>query len=484
MRGIVKPSDLADKHLYYMSITENNDKGEAPFTMYGKMVKVNKDNWMNVCGGYLIFDIVALSQHINVNGYKWISRVDISNNEFVIDYGTDIYRVENMIFVGPKYAPSEFIVTDPEIALKMATKYSRNLKYIDKSLHTLELYAAMLENGVCPLPYIDYMPDSLSLESVKKDCHSIKYIKDKTPELKMLAVTQDGTTLQYIDEQTDDLCLAAVGCSGMALQYVKNKTEAICMAAIEKTGMALQFSPYKPDEYCIVAIKNSINALKFVPLNPSDDILKTAISVNSIVTLQYFPSAIRFIENPSYTSYVDAVCHNGNNLKYISEKNQDEYICEIALRKCKHRESREECASGIALKYVINPTPKLCVIATKTCKHALSLVKNQTEEMCIAVVSVYGKALNYVHNKTVAVCEAALKNDGLALKYIINQTEKMCEIAVKQNGMAIKYVRIKQTLRMCLFAVYRNAYSLAHMDDEILANNPVIREIAHVFLSK
>lgn len=122
---------------------------------------------------------------------------------------------------------------------------------------------------------------------------------------------------------------------------------------------------------------------------------------------------------------------------------------------------------GIALEYVKEQTPELCLIAVKQNGYALMSVKEQTPELCLAAVRQNGYALEYVKEQTPEICLAAVKQNGLALKYARFQTPEICLAAVTRNSYALEYARI-QTPELCLEAVKTNGLALKHVKKQTL----------------
>lgn len=180
-------------------------------------------------------------------------------------------------------------------------------------------------------------------------------------------------------------------------------------------------------------------------------------------------------------------------------------------------------ADGMALEYIKNQTPEMCIAAVKQNPMALKFVKEQTYEICKAAIRriAYntakeldvdmdfvtvkrdGKSMNavkftsgnfvtikclprgktaefvetamknhmidarlneceafrFVKDKTPELCLAAVKANGCALKYIKNQTPELCLAAVKANDCALKYVK-NQTPELCLTAIRQNKLAL------------------------
>ena len=98
--------------------------------------------------------------------------------------------------------------------------------------------------------------------------------------------------------------------------------------------------------------------------------------------------------------------------------------------------------NGLALRYVQNQTPELCMAAVTQNGHALQYVQNQTPEICIAAVMRIGYALEHVTNQTPEICTAAVAENGWALQYVADQTPELCMAAVARSATALRYVKI------------------------------------------
>ena len=140
------------------------------------------------------------------------------------------------------------------------------------------------------------------------------------------------------------------------------------------------------------------------------------------------------------------VTNYGLALEYI--KNQTPEICLVAVKE-----------NGWALKFVNQQTPDICLAAVKENGWALKFVNQQTLEVCLAAVAQNGHALEYVNQQTPDVCLTAVKTHGCALEHVQKQTPEICWAAVKQDGWALECVQ-KQTPEICWAAVTRNEYDL------------------------
>ncbi len=72
---------------------------------------------------------------------------------------------------------------------------------------------------------------------------------------------------------------------------------------------------------------------------------------------------------------------------------------------------------------------------------ALQYVKEQSPEICMEAVRQNGMALQFVEEQTAEICMAAVQQRGYALKYVKEQDPEICKAAVRQNSNALKYVQ-------------------------------------------
>jgi hypothetical protein len=102
-------------------------------------------------------------------------------------------------------------------------------------------------------------------------------------------------------------------------------------------------------------------------------------------------------------------------------------------------------------------TVEMCLIAIKDVKSDIGFVLDHmpkhliNDDFCSLIIKDYGLALKYVKNQTPEICLAAVKNSGHALQYVKNQTPEICLAAIKKTRFAIKYVKNK-TPEICLAA--------------------------------
>jgi len=113
-----------------------------------------------------------------------------------------------------------------------------------------------------------------------------------------------------------------------------------------------------------------------------------------------------------------------------------------------------------SLRYVVNQTPMICLLAVSVDGDSLKYVKKQDNDICLEALKNNGLALHYVKiNQTNEMCTLAVQNHPGALCYVKNQTDDLCMMAVKKAGWLLKYVKM-QSEEICLAAIdnWINAY--------------------------
>lgn len=133
------------------------------------------------------------------------------------------------------------------------------------------------------------------------------------------------------------------------------------------------------------------------------------------------------------------------------------------------------------IRFVDNPSEKLCLMAVNKKGRALREIKIQTEKVCLAAVKNDGFALEYVKKQTDEICLAAVKQAGFALRFVKNQTFEICWAAVRCHKKAINFIRsdeyklqIKEKLRKfpkpMLLTMFRQDIVIYKKDGRIRVN--------------
>ena len=72
----------------------------------------------------------------------------------------------------------------------------------------------------------------------------------------------------------------------------------------------------------------------------------------------------------------------------------------------------------------------------------MNLFGMDSKKADLEMVKRNGMALRFVKDQTPEICLAAVKDYGLVLEYVKNQTTDICLAAIKQNPEAKRFVRI------------------------------------------
>lgn len=130
---------------------------------------------------------------------------------------------------------------------------------------------------------------------------------------------------------------------------------------------------------------------------------------------------------------------------------QTNYICSYFVRR-----------NPLDIYYAYKQTKSLCKLALND-YHSLKFIKNPTKRLCLEFVKKDANAIQYVHNQTKEMCLIAVKKKPSTIQYVHNQTEEMCLIAVKRYPLLLQFVR-KQTEEMCLISVRHKGYNIEFVD--------------------
>lgn len=199
-----------------------------------------------------------------------------------------------------------------------------------------------------------------------------------------------------------------------------------------KTGLNIDIIPFESSDYC------SPGGLYFTDI----DYLYKWIYYND-VPMEW----LRYVSIPEDAK----VCVE--DFKYKSDKFILSERQEITL---KHITTGDAMIAiqlnRMALKYVKEQTPELCMKAINLNSMTLQFVKEQTPELCMCAVENDGLSLQHVKEQTPEICMHAVENNGLALQYVKEQTPEICICAVKKNGNALEFVK-EQTPEICMSAV-------------------------------
>jgi hypothetical protein len=203
------------------------------------------------------------------------------------------------------------------------------------------------------------------------------------------AVRHNPQVIEHVPDQTERLCLIAIDLDPSTIKFVKNKTPQIVKKTVEKNPYYIMDVDEQTDELCILAINRSgkRDIMNFIK-NPSHDMLKAMLSIDGDYlekidnpTAELCNTAVlqnglslRFVETnmKSYKICNDAVNTNVLSIKYVNRANLYENIIKYALKK-----------NGVTLQFIPQDlqTEKLCKIAINSNWESLKFVKNQTDEI-------------------------------------------------------------------------------------------------------
>jgi hypothetical protein len=175
-----------------------------------------------------------------------------------------------------------------------------------------------------------------------------------------------------------------------------------------------------------------------------------------------------FMSQQNEETLIDYVYDDGLALEYIDEQTPD--ICLLATRQ-----------NGRAIQFVKNPSPALWLEAVKQNGRALQHIPVQSQPLCMAAVKQTGYALRYVKKQDASLCMMAVHNNGLALKHVLCQTPYICKVACEQNGFALQFVR-RQTPDIVAAALKANPLAKLYKGSLHVNHNPNLNE-AILYLS-
>ena len=96
--------------------------------------------------------------------------------------------------------------------------------------------------------------------------------------------------------------------------------------------------------------------------------------------------------------------------------------------------------------------------------------ENKTEELCEIAIKSYPSSFNYVprNMQTDKICELVIYHDWCMIKYVPYDkiTDEMYEYAISKNGNLLQHVpENKKTYKLCKIAVQTNGFALKYVPD-------------------
>ena len=455
---------------------------------------------------------------------------------FITNKSIEIYK---QLFKKDRCEKMFMLIKEPSIEIIIefvkASPYALNKKYINEIYHTIELYNIAIRHQGLSIRYIRDRTPEMCLEAVKSDYKALQYIVDQTEEMCLIAVKAHSLELgnfftnhikgkniifdydinrdirfdtyyeprshilRYVMNQNDEICLEAVKNYGLSLKFVENKTLEICMMAVNNIGHAIAFVDNQTEDICMAAVNNSGFAIRYIkPENLTEEICLAAVKQNGL--------AINYIHNYTHEIcyaavnqnglalehvpdemlnediFLDAVRQNGLALEFINIDNQNEDICNEALKNNINaiKFVKKNIDYNLALKAIRNDVMNLQYIpyahvdiineAFNKDYNVIKYIKkfNQTEEMCLKAIQHDIDLIQFVHfNIPNDLAIKAVKKNGIYLKNIINQTDEIVKIALENTINAFKYVK-NYNPYMCLDIVQKDGLQLEHIKKIIL----------------
>jgi hypothetical protein len=479
-------------------------------------IKYVRNQTLNIC-------IAAVKKNFNSIRFITNKSIEIYKELFKKDICEKIF----MLIKDPsKEIIIEFIKACPN---------ALNKKYIKEIDHTIELYNIAVRHQGLSIRYIKDRTPEMCLEAVKTDFKALQYIVDQTEEMCLIAVKANSFELgnfftehikgknivfdyeinrdirfdtyyeprnhilSDVKNQTEKICLEAVKYYGLSLQHVKNKTHEICMVAVNNIGHAIAFVENQTEDICLAAVNNCGFAIRFIKKdNRSEEICLAAVKKNGLA-LNYIHNhtheicyaavnqnglALEHVSEDMLNEdmYLDAVRQNGMALEFINIDNQNEDICNEALKSNINaiKFVKKNIDYDLALKAIRNDVMNLQYIpyahadiineAFNKDHNVIKYIKkyNQTEEMCLKAIQHDIDLIQYVHfNIPNDLAIKAVTKNGIYLKNIINQTDEIVKIALEKTIDAFKYVK-NITPLMCLDIVNKDGLQLEHIKMRIL----------------
>lgn len=159
-------------------------------------------------------------------------------------------------------------------------------------------------------------------------------------------------------------------------------------------------------------------AIKYVD-NPHEWLQLTAVGMNGY--------CIQDIKNPSEEVQLSAVTENGISIKFIENPSEKVQLQAIA-------------DNINSFNYIENPTENVKMAALANNPWLIDKIQNPSEELKIFAVTKNPFVLQAIRNPSEKVQYIAVKQIGDLIRQIPNPSEQVQLVAVKQNGNLIKYI--------------------------------------------
>lgn len=282
-----------------------------------------------------------------------------------------------------------------------------------------EIKKLILSNNECLMLYIplaaggkiEYMHTNKMIEHAQIDGYKHIMLGRKdldSGDIHILNI--DGVVIEYLNGvyPTDDLQF-----EGINLECSKVYIDSLIQKNLENNGMYLQFVKNPSVDMIVTAVTNNGLALQYVD-NQSEEL--------QLLALDSFKRCSDCFLNYCNDDRADLI-------RYCIPGNQDYgfVIMSADVFKNLSQKMLEDIISfdGKYIRYVVNPSTRLQVIAVQANPFALKYIVNPSDEVVMAALELNPYSLHYVDHQTSIMIECALDADLLAIEYVKNQTESL-----------------------------------------------------------
>lgn len=238
------------------------------------------------------------------------------------------------------------------------------------------------------------------------------------------------------EKQTLELCLEAVKEDGLLLPYVENKTPEIMMEAVKQNGLAIAFIynliPPNRSELVKEALRSNPYSINYI--DPSITTLQEATWDN--------PSLFRW-----YLEKINKAYINDNIIEFICKLIKKDTTCVKYLLQLE----KFSCDRTQFYELAIERNPKVIEFFPKDTNYIYYTAFNPRIikytgsyvfplHVIEKILRRDGLLLKYVENPSEKLCKIALTQKGIAIRYIENPCKEYRRIAINQNYKSIRYI--------------------------------------------
>jgi len=200
-------------------------------------------------------------------------------------------------------------------------------------------------------------------------------------------------------------------------------TEKEKLSLVKEYPSAIKYIRNPSNEMSLIAVSSGNIYIKYIK-NPSEEVQLEALKENG--------DLIQYIRKPTKKAQLAAVKQSGSNILYIHNPSEEAQLVAVT--------SSYDNTSISNIQYINNPSEKVQIAAIKYDEMALRYIKNPTEKVQLNAVD-QGVTLYRIHNPTEKVQLKAINKDPSNLLAISNPTEKMQLAAIKKNGEFLQYIK-------------------------------------------